>query len=117
MRRGAAVGVIYLGALLVAALMIAVLIPGIVQFARAVGAHADEWFTSLNDWTASLFGGPLLDASQVADGASTIAGLIGSWGGNVLGFVTSGVGTVFDLVTIADFAFSFAAGFLVSCAR
>lgn len=111
MRRGAAVGVIYLGALLVAALMIAVLIPGIVQFARAVGAHADEWFTSLNDWTASLFGGPLLDASQVADGASTIAGLIGSWGGNVLGFVTSGVGTVFDLVTIAAFAFYFAAGF------
>lgn len=111
MRRGAAVGAIYLAAILVAGFMIAVLIPGIVQFAHAVSENASGWFESLNSWSQDTFGGPLLDSSEAADGTSNAAGLLEEWGDDVLGFVGSGLSLVFSLVTIAAFSFYFAAGF------
>ena len=111
MRRGAAVGIIYLAALVVAAFMIAVLIPGLVRFAKTVAESAAGWFEALNDWSSETFGGPLIDAEAFGDGTSDIAGIVGSWADDVLGFVTSGLSLTFDMFTIAAFSFYFAVGF------
>ncbi|MDN4483609.1 AI-2E family transporter [Demequina lignilytica] len=111
MRRGAAVGIIYLAALVAVVLMIAVLIPGIVRFANAVAAQASGWFDHLDSWVNSTFGTSAFDTGGAADGTSAVARVLGEWGDDVLGFVTSGVGMAFDLLTIAAFAFYFAAGF------
>ncbi|GMA35056.1 AI-2E family transporter [Demequina litorisediminis] len=43
MRRGAAVGIIFITAMVAVVLMVAFLIPAIVQFAEAVGTHFNEW--------------------------------------------------------------------------
>lgn len=111
MRRGAAVGIIYLAALVAGVLMIAVLIPGLVRFANAVASQAAGWFANLDSWVTDTFGGPLFDTAGLADGTSTLAKLASSWADDLLGVVTSSVGLAFDLLTIAAFAFYFAAGF------
>lgn len=109
MRRGAAVGIIYLAAVALVTFLIAVLIPGITRFAKAVGAAAAQWFDQLNGWWTDVFGGPLLDEAEAADGTSALANLLSTWGADALGAVTTSVGLVFELMTIALFAFYLAA--------
>jgi predicted PurR-regulated permease PerM len=110
-RRGPAVGVIYLIALVVGGLMVAVLIPAIAQFGQAVADSADGWAARLNDLGSQVLGVPVLDPETgqvMADAAS--AALV-AWGNDILGVVSSGVGLAFDLLTIASFTFYIAADY------
>ncbi len=109
MKRGAAVGVIYLAALVLVAFLIAVLIPGIVRFAQEVGSAAAGWFAHLNSWWDGMFGTPLVDQAEAADGTSALASVVQNWASGALGALSSGLGIVFDLRTVAMFAFYFAA--------
>ncbi|WP_160300034.1 AI-2E family transporter [Demequina oxidasica] len=112
MSRGAAVGIIYLIAVMVVGLIVGLLIPAVVKFAAAVGANVGAWVTNFNDWTANTFGSPMFDSTEAgSDAVTTAMHAVGQWGDNVLGFISSGLGLVFDLFTIAAFTFYIAAGF------
>ncbi|WP_084125606.1 AI-2E family transporter [Demequina sp. NBRC 110054] len=108
-RRGAAVGIIYLAAVILVGFLVAVLIPGIVRFANEVGAAAAGWFAHLNTWWEDMFGTELIDQTGAADGTSAIANVMQNWASGALGALSSGLGIVFDLMTVAMFAFYFAA--------
>lgn len=111
MRRGAAVGIIFISALIAVVLMVAFLIPAIVQFAAAVGEHFSEWMTQLNSWSADYLGGELVDSNAAEEATQPILRAVQEWGDNVLGIVSSGLGLVFDVFTILTFTFYFAADF------
>ncbi len=108
MRRGAAVGLIYLAGLLLAVFMVAVLIPAIAQFADAVRENLPGWTSSLSEWSQDALGLPI-DTTGTDEALTDLSSLLGGWADNVLGFVTSGIGLVFDLFTVATFAFYIAA--------
>lgn len=110
--RGAAVGIMYLVAVVIFVVIVGLLIPAIVKFAHAVGDNAAAWVSSLNDWATNTFGAPAFDNSEAAsDSVDTMMEAVSQWGDNVLGFISSGVGLVFDFFTIAAFTFYIAAGF------
>ncbi|WP_159449144.1 AI-2E family transporter [Demequina sp. NBRC 110055] len=111
MRRGAAVGIIFITAMVAVVLMVAFLIPAIVQFASAVGAHLNEWLDNVNQWSADYFGGDVVDTEAAEEATAPILRAVQEWGDNVLGIVSSGLGLVFDVFTILTFTFYFAADF------
>lgn len=110
-KRGAAVGVIYAGLLLFVVLMVLVLIPGIVEFANQVGEQGDEWVAELNAWTEDTFGVTAIDESSAADAAGVTDEALEGWADQLLGLVSSGIGLIFNLATIALFTFYFAADY------
>ncbi|MCV2394262.1 AI-2E family transporter [Actinotalea sp. M2MS4P-6] len=110
-RRGAAVGFMYVIGVIVVALLVAVLIPGIVRFANAVGDQAPGWISQLNDLGQTLFGVPLIDQTGGADATDALRQALAGWAGNILGVVSSSIGVVFDLLTIASFTFYIAADY------
>ncbi len=109
--RGAAVGLIYGAGIVFVVVMVAVLIPGIVRFADEIGQQAGGWISQLNEVSVNLFGSALVDQAAGEDAASVVQSALAQWGGNVLGVVSSSVGVVFDLVTIASFTFYIAADY------
>ncbi|WP_159449287.1 AI-2E family transporter [Demequina sp. NBRC 110051] len=111
MRRGAAVGIIFITALIALVLMVSFLIPAIVQFAAAVSSHFTEWMNQLNVWTADYLGGEVVDTEAAEEATAPILRAVQEWGDNVLGIVSSGLGLVFDVFTILTFTFYFAADF------
>lgn len=110
-RRGPAVGVIYLIALVVGGLMVAVLIPGIVQFGEAVAEEAAGWTERLNEFGSEVLGVPVLDPETGQVMADAVRAALLAWGDDVLGVLSSGVGLAFDLLTIASFTFYIAADY------
>ncbi|MCB2177483.1 MAG: AI-2E family transporter [Actinomycetales bacterium] len=109
--RGAAVAVIYLAGLVVAALMIAVLIPAIVKFGQAVADSAPGWVSQLNDLGSRVLGVPVVDPATGEVMADATRAALATWGEDVLGVVSSGIGLAFDLLTIASFTFYIAADY------
>ncbi|MDO8106146.1 AI-2E family transporter [Isoptericola sp. b441] len=110
-RRGAAVGVIYLTGVLGAGLMVAVLIPAIVRFGQALGDSAGGWVAQLNTLGSELLGVPILDPQTGAVLGDAARAALVTWGDDVLGMVSSGIGLAFDLLTIASFTFYIAADY------
>ena len=114
-KRGAAVGFIYLAGILVLALLTLVLIPNIAQLAERVGQDGTRWLTGLDRWTSDTFGIHIVSAEASRDAAVTKE-FLGQWSdklvGAASGVVSSGVGFVFNVATIATFTFYIAAGFL-----
>ncbi|WP_084039305.1 AI-2E family transporter [Demequina sp. NBRC 110053] len=111
MRRGAAVGIIYLAALAFLIFMVSVLIPAIVEFAAAVSSNVAGWYEQLDGWLASQTGGEVIDSEAAASGTEALLHAVQQWGDNLFGLLTSGLGIAFDLLTIAMFTFYFAADF------
>ena len=109
--RGAAVAVIYLAGLVVAALMIAVLIPAIVKLGQAVADSAPGWVAQLNDLGSRVLGVPVVDPATGEVMADATRAALATWGEDVLGVVSSGIGLAFDLLTIASFTFYIAADY------
>jgi predicted PurR-regulated permease PerM len=114
-RRGAAVGFIYLAGILVLVLLTLVLIPAIAQLAEQVGQNGTQWLTSLDRWTSDTFGIHIVSAEASRDAAVTTKEFLSQWSdkliGTASGVVSSGVGFVFNVATIATFTFYFAADF------
>ncbi len=111
MRRGAAVGVMYLIALLTVTLLVVVLIPAIVTFADAVQEDLSGWIDSLNSWAQGTFGTDMATSDAAAASVDELMARLASWGSSVFGLVTSGIGFIFDVATIACFTFYIAADF------
>ena len=114
-RRGAAVGFIYLAGILVLVLLTLVLIPAIAQLAEQVGQNGTQWLTSLDRWTSDTFGIHIVSAEASRDAAVTTKEFLSQWSDKLIGaasgVVSSGVGFVFNVATIATFTFYFAADF------
>jgi predicted PurR-regulated permease PerM len=114
-KRGAAVGVIYLAGILVLVLLTLVLIPAIAQLAERVGQKGTQWLTSLDRWTSDTFGIHIVSAQASRDAAVTMKELLSRWSDKLIGaasgVVSTGVGFVFNVATIATFTFYFAADF------
>ncbi|MFV0633765.1 AI-2E family transporter [Demequina sp.] len=111
MPRGAAVGIIFLAALTVVVLLVAVLIPAIVEFASTVSRNFSTWIATLDGWSKDYLGGEVIDQEVAEQAAAPVLRAVQEWGDNVLGIVGSGLGLVFDLFTIMTFTFYFAADF------
>ncbi|WP_297083151.1 AI-2E family transporter [uncultured Demequina sp.] len=111
MRRGAAVGIIYLAALAFLIFMVSVMIPAIVEFAAAVSSNAAGWYEQLDEWIEAQFGSELIDSEAAASGTEALLHAVQQWGDNIFGILTSGLGLAFDVLTMAMFTFYFAADF------
>lgn len=113
-RRGTAVGVIYLAGFVIVALMLAILIPALVQLAQAIGLHALEWINNVAKWLESTFGLTVPDSVTAGDWTDNLGETFVGWAqsgafGNILGIATSGITLAFNLGTIAMFTFYFTA--------
>lgn len=108
-RRGAAVGAIYVGTAVFVVALVLVLIPGIVEFADQVRDRGSGWVDGLNEWAQRSFGSTLIDRSTAIDASQITGTRLTQWAGNVLGLASSGIGLVFNVATVALFAFYFAA--------
>jgi predicted PurR-regulated permease PerM len=111
MKRGAAVGIVYLIAFVGLVLLVLVLIPAVVKFAEAVSENLSGWISDLNAWTQANLGGATVAGDQTEQHVQAFLTQLAQWGGNVFGIVTSGIGFIFDFFTIAAFTFYIAAGF------
>ena len=114
-RRGAAVGFIYLAGILVLVLLTLVLIPAIAQLAEQVGQNGTQWLTRLDRWTSDTFGIHIVSAEASRDAAVTVKEFLSQWSDKLIGaasgVVSTGIGFVFNVATIATFTFYFAADF------
>jgi predicted PurR-regulated permease PerM len=114
-RRGAAVGVIYLAGFVALFLMIAVLIPGIVELAQRIGESGAQWLAATDDWLSDTFGIELLGSGVGQEVATEVGDSVGQWAqavfGTLLGVASSGIGFVFNMATVAMFTFYVAADF------
>lgn len=114
-KRGTAVGVIYLAGILVLVLLTLVLIPAIAQLAQRVGQNGTQWLTSLDRWTSDTFGIHIVSPQASRDAAVTMKELLSRWSDKLIGaasgVVSTGIGFVFNVATIATFTFYFAADF------
>jgi predicted PurR-regulated permease PerM len=108
-RRGAAVGVVYLGGALFTFLLIAVLIPTIAELAKAVGENGAAWINNLSDFANDNLGFEITGIDTATDLAENTDIVLTEWVdevfGTVLGLATSGIGLIFNLATIAMFTF------------
>jgi len=111
MRRGAAVGIVYLIAAMAVVLLVAVLIPAVVTFAHEAQDSVGAWIADLNQWTTDHFGGPIVDGDATTEQTNAFLAKVAQWGSSVFGLVTSGIGFVVDIFTIAAFTFYIAADF------
>lgn len=111
-KRGAAVGVVYLAGVAFVVFLVALLIPAIKTLAEAIAASADDWIANLNAWTNDTFGVPVA-TGELASGAAQGGELVAEWGdeafGAVLGIASAGASFIFNMATIAMFAFYFTA--------
>ncbi|HEU4356611.1 MAG TPA: AI-2E family transporter, partial [Actinomycetota bacterium] len=114
-KRGTAVGAIYLTGLLVLVLLTLVLIPAIAQLAQRVGLNGTQWLTSLDRWTSDTFGIHIVSAQASRDAAVTMEEFLSRWSDKLIGaasgVVSTGIGFLFNVATIATFTFYFAADF------
>ena len=111
MRRGAAVGIVYLIAALTFTLLVVVLIPAVVTFAASVQDNIGVWLSDLNTWAQSTLGTSSVNTDAASAGMDEFMARLAAWGSSALGLVTSGIGFLFDVATIACFTFYIAADF------
>ena len=112
-RRGAAVGLIYLGGFVATTLMIVVLVPAIAELASGIGEKGSGWVTDASNWIESTFHVDIWTPGTGEQIAQETQDALLSWAkgafGNLVGIATSGIGLVFNLATIAMFTFYFTA--------
>ena len=104
-RRGAAVGFVYAAGFAFIVLMVAVLIPAIVEFADQVRSSGADWAAELNGFTEDTFGTTVIPSDDAALAAQVSEEALAEWAGELLGFASSGVALIFNMVTIAMFTF------------
>lgn len=108
-KRGAAVGVIYATLVVLLILMVAVLIPGIANFASEIGKNGNDWIASLNSEAQDLIGKDLIGQSAGDNAVVSTDDALKNWSDNIAGAASTGLGLVFDIATMALFTFYFAA--------
>jgi len=108
-KRGAAVGAIYGAMLLFIVIMVVVLIPAITTFADQVSLNSGDMADKVNSWSQDAFGRDVIAESTATDAAETADTGLTDWAENLVGVATSGIGFIFNLMTILLFTFYFAA--------
>ncbi len=112
-RRGAAVGVVYLGGIVALIAFAFIIIPGIVRFAEAIAANGQAWLESGAEWLQDTFGITVSDNVTSGGVDQELANGLEEWAkgalGNLVGLAASGIGLIFNLATIAMFTFYFTA--------
>jgi predicted PurR-regulated permease PerM len=114
-RRGSAVGVIYLAGFVGSIAMVLILIPAVAQLAEAIGAGGAVWLDNGIEWVQDTFNVTIGigTGSGSSDWAAIVDENLNDWitniFGSVFGIVTSGIGLVFNLATMAMFTFYFTA--------
>lgn len=104
-RRGGAVGFVYAAGFAFIVLMVAVLIPAIIEFANQVQSDGASWAAELNSFTEDTFGTAVVQSDDAATAAQVSDEVLEEWAGELLGFASSGVALIFNMVTIAMFTF------------
>ncbi len=108
-KRGAAVGFIYVAGLVAVIVMVLVLIPAIAAIAKEIGANGTRWLTNLDDWTSTTFNVHIVSEQAAQDATVTTEEFLSQYSqslaGTASGLVSSGIGLVFNLLTIATFTF------------
>ena len=107
-RRGLATFLLLFGLAILAVLMIALMIPLLVEQVQALIKAAPGILESVSTFTKRWFGievsvGTL--STQLTDANSAVSGFAKNIAGNVFGVASSVVGTIFKLLTIALFTF------------
>jgi len=114
-RRGAAVGIIYLGGFVFAVLLIVIVIPAVAQLARTIGDHGAEWAGQVNDWLKTNLGLDIFPSQGAQEAAgqldTVIADFVTHALGSLVGVATTTIGFIFSLATLAMFTFYFTADF------
>ncbi len=114
-RRGSAVGAIYIGGFIGTIAMVLILIPAVAALAEAIGAGGAAWLDNGINWIQDTFNVTI--GSGATAGSSQWAAVVdenlNTWianiFGSVFGIVTSGIGLIFNLATMAMFTFYFTA--------
>lgn len=104
-RRGAAVGFVYAAGFAFIVVMVAVLIPAIIEFADQVRSNGTDWAAELNSFTEDTFGTTVVQSDDAATAAQVGDEALAEWAGELLGFASSGLALIFNMVTIAMFTF------------
>lgn len=104
-RRGGAVGFVYAAGFAFIVLMVAVLIPAIIEFADQVQSRGEDWAAELNSFTEDTFGTTVVQSDDAATAAQVSDEVLEEWAGELLGFASSGVALIFNMATIAMFTF------------
>jgi predicted PurR-regulated permease PerM len=108
-KRGAAVGAIYAGIVVFVVLMVVVLIPAIATFADQVNVDSGGMADKVNSYSQDLVGRDVIEQSTATDAGSAADTGLTDWAENLVGVATSGIGFVFNMMTILLFTFYFAA--------
>jgi predicted PurR-regulated permease PerM len=110
-KRGAAVGAIYAGGALFMIVMVVFLIPMMVTVAQSIGDNWSTWMDNLNNWAQDTFNVSLSDIGPASGAGEDAAGAAEDWGkqalGGFLGALSTGIGLIFSMMTIALFTFYF----------
>jgi predicted PurR-regulated permease PerM len=107
-RRGLATGAILLGVVVFGIVMVALMIPLVVDQLRALIEAAPDILRSVSGYTERLFNFEVSQASieeQLRNADSGLTGFATNIAGNVFGFASSLVGAIFMLLTVGLFTF------------
>ena len=108
MRRGMATGLILLGLVALTVAMVALMIPLVVEQLRALIDAAPDILNTISEYTKRWFGvdvSPAALQAQLNSANSELTSFATNIAGNLFGFASSIVGTVFKLLTIGLFTF------------
>lgn len=107
-RRGLATGVLIFGLVILAIVMVALMVPLFVKQVQALITNAPQILESVSRFTKRVFGVDVSVATlqlQLKDANSAVSKFAQDIAGNLFGFATSVVGTIFKLLTIGLFTF------------
>jgi predicted PurR-regulated permease PerM len=105
--RGRAAGMVFMGVLVGAVLLITVLIPALVEVAQTISSRLPGWISSIERTLGITIGSR--DASIGEELDAAVRNWLQENGRQVLGLASSTVGVVFQLFTTATFTLYFAA--------
>ena len=108
-KRGAAVGAIYGAMVLFLVLMVVVLIPAISSFAGQINTDSGSMADKINGYSQNLVGQDVIAQSTATDAGATAGTGLTSWAQDLAGVATTGLGFVFNMMTVLLFTFYFAA--------
>lgn len=113
MRRGSAVGLIYLGGFAFFLVLVFILIPMIARLATAIGQNGAEWLNDLATWISDTFGVELWNPQASEEASRAVAEWLKQWVGQIFGtlagLVSAGISFLFWIATVAMFTFYFTA--------
>ena len=107
-RRGAATGAILVGIAIFSIVMVALMIPLVVDQLRALIDAAPQILDTVSRYTERWFNVEISQATleeQLANADSNLAGFATNVAGNVFGFASSLLGAIFMLLTVGLFTF------------